>query len=367
MRARRTSAMVTAVVSLVLGATLLAPVAPASATQGDLGTCLRSAHKYHGGMLFFSDGRTTQTLLDEMVATLWAYGRKACWVKSSTLTMERVGEIWAALPEDQRPDTVLVGVPGTTTTTAGLLAGPPIHRLVGSSDSGLPSTISWGWRQRGRDVALNFLRKVGEVPTYGGGFSGTSDSWLVRSTDSTCARAAASPNGILIIGDSITYRDFDGIRKYFSSKGWIPCVYAQRSARVTDMLRQLRRYNVPVPKSVVVALGNNDVFTTTNYRYQMHRMRTYLGPDTNVVWTTIWRTRKTSFLKPLQYNAKVVNRITRDVAGLMPNSALVDWYSVAITHPGWMYDGIHLTYNGLQRRYSMFDAAARGLLVTNPA
>ena len=87
----------------------------------------------------------------------------------------------------------------------------------------------------------------------------------------------------------------------------------------------------------------------------------------NVVWTTVWRTRVSPLLKPLQYNCRVINNVTKDVASLMPHSAVADWYYYASRNPGWLYDGIHVTSGGLAYRYRQMDAAARSLLATNPA
>jgi hypothetical protein len=341
-----------------------AVVAPRATLAPGLDTCLRSAVAYPGGMLVYVDARLSASQVSRMQSELWARGRRACVLRAPSATVAAVTTHWAQIPAVRRPDTVLIGVRGTVAQAFAFYAGPHPARVVGSSDSGFAHRFTWPHGISGVGAADRFLVNVGELTIFAGSFSGTSDSWLVRSSVAQCARAAAAPNGVLVLGDSITYRDFAGLGSYLSSHGLVPCVLAQRSARVEDMLRQVSRLRIPVPKNIIVALGNNDVFSNRRYRYQLYRVQQWAGSARNVVWTTIWRTRTGAYLRQQQFNARVVNQVATDVGRLRSRSLVVDWYTEAVRHPGWLYDGIHLTSPGLNRRYSLFVAAVKRLMAS---
>ncbi len=357
-----------AAVSLLGPAPAIATAAPSAtvvrsaALAPALDTCLRAAAAYPGGMLVYVDGRLPVSQVARMESELWARGRRACVLRAPSATVPSVTAHWAQIPAVRRPDTVLIGVRGTVTQAFAFFDGPRPRRVVGSSDSGFSHRFSWPGGISGVAAAQRFLSQVGELTIFAGSFSGTSDSWLVRSSPAQCARAAAAPNGVLVLGDSISSKDFTGLGATLTRNGLVPCVLAQRSGRVEDLLRQITRLKIPIPRTILVALGNNDVFTDRRYRYQMYRVMQLAGPSRNIVWTTIWRTRTGAYLRQQQYNARVINQIVWDVSRLRPRSVVVDWYTEAIRHPAWLYDGIHLTSPGLARRYSLFVSGVKRLM-----
>jgi hypothetical protein len=269
-----------------------------------------------------------------------------------------------ALPLSRRPDTVVVGVPGYAWEANRWTSTKPQRRLLGSHDSGLSSGSSFTWRggTSGTTAGRLILARLGELTRYGGAWGGTSDAWLKRDSTTQCAKAAAAPNGVLVLGDSITSRDYDGIRNYLNSHGLVSCVFAQGSGRITDLVRRAREQRVPLPKTVIVALGNNDVFSAARVRNDIWLTQNWLGPDRNLVWLTIWRTRAGTYLPEQQYNARVINRLIWDLHSDRPNSTVIDWYAQCIRRPSLQYDGIHLTSSGLTLRYSMMTAAAKELI-----
>jgi lysophospholipase L1-like esterase len=181
----------------------------------------------------------------------------------------------------------------------------------------------------------------------------------------------ASPRGVLVLGDSITSRDFAGIHKGLIARGWVPCVYAQSSSRIYEHLSRLILKKVPLPHNVIIALGNNDIFTgrggyPVSFRAQAKALLSRLKGH-NVVFPTIWRSKRQPYLRALQHNAAVVNNDIRDLARGVSTISVPNWAAVIQRRPSLQYDGIHLTPTGLAARYTMFDAALEALVVKNPA
>jgi type III secretion system FlhB-like substrate exporter len=343
-------------------AAAVVPAAPAAALTADLDSCLRHAHYYPGGTLIYTDERITASQVSALRAETWAHGRPACVVRDTSMNVAKAAAHWAELPAARKPGTVLVGLPGNADQVRQWYGQLPTRRLMGSHDSGFGTQILWPGGLAGATAADRFLAKIGELAVYGGAWGGTKDYWLKRTSASQCAKAAAAPNGVLVLGDSITSRDFDGIVRYLSTHGVVPCVLAQGSGRVKDLLRRAKELQVPIPPTVIVALGNNDVFNADRIRYDMYQVHLWAGKDTNVIWPTIWRTKPGSLLPAQQRNALVINTIIRDMHSERPNSYAMRWYEQLRAHPSWQYDGIHLTPTGLERRYAMMVASVQYLL-----
>ena len=71
----------------------------------------------------------------------------------------------------------------------------------------------------------------------------------------------------------------------------------------------------------------------------------------NVVFPTVWRTKKQAWLRPLQHNAAVANNDIRDLARGQATISVPNWAAVIQRRPALQYDGIHLTPAGLVVRY----------------
>jgi len=348
-------------VALAAALVLLSAVPAGAATQ-DLPMCLRNAHAYAGGTLVYTDERLPRTHVAAFRDEMWDRGRVTCVVRGVGWDVARAARHWALLPANQRPQTVVLALPGDEAQVAKWRSRPQPRRVTGTTDSGLGWTFRWPAGTSGRPAARLVLSHLGELTRYGGTFSGTYLSWLVRDNATQCARAAASPNGVLVLGDSITYRDFDGMRTHLADQGLVPCVWAQRSARVQDMLKEARQLGVPLPPRVVIALGNNDLFVPQKFRWWVNQVHDWVGPDRDLVWVTVWRTKQSSLLPNLQFNARVVNRIIRDAqAERGPRSAVAEMYPELLANPQWLYDGIHLTSTGHRVRYDLIASALRDL------
>lgn len=361
------TALVTALVaSLLVGA---APAASA-ATVLDPATnlCLRGAALDPGGVLVLSDTRLTSYEAGRLAYTMRGVGRTTCVHRESRFTVAKAYAWWAGLPESRRPDTVVLAVPGTASQINLWGRQMPFRRLLGTVDSAINArgqvTL---WRRGSTGVAAGraIVIKLGELMVNAHAWAGTKATWLESSSAAQCAAAVASPKGVLLLGDSITSHDVAGAARALAARGYVPCVYAQSSSRIYEHLARINAGRVPLPKNVIVALGNNDIFTGAGgypYRFRSQALallRVLKGH--NVVFPTVWRTRKQTYLRALQHNCSVVNNIVRDLARDQPTWRTPDWAAVVRAHPQIQFDGIHLTSTGLAWRYDMFADALDSL------
>ena len=380
MSRRRTAgpARLAALASLAtaLVASLVVGVAPAAsaATVLDPATnlCLRGAAIDPGGTLVLSDTRLTAYEAGRLAYTMRGGGRSTCVHRESRLTVAKAYAWWAGLPESRRPDTVVLAVPGTAAQINLWGATMPFRRLLGTTDSAINARgriTLWPRTATGTTAGRAILTKLGELMVNAHPWAGTKASWLQNSSAAQCAAAVASPKGVLLLGDSITSHDVAGAARALTARGYVPCVYAQSSSRIYEHLNRILAKRVPLPRNVIIALGNNDIFTGAGgypYRFRTQALtllRALKGH--NIVFPTVWRTRKQTYLRALQHNCAVVNNIVRDLAKDQPTMRVPDWAKVVQMHPQIQFDGIHLTPTGLALRYDQFADALDSL--TAPA
>jgi len=327
-----------------------------------LDTCLRHATQYPGGMLVYTDERIYTSHMPRLQRWTWNNGRPACVVRNTAFNVARALDHWKTLPQSRRPDTVIVAVPGTTSQVRLWYGNQPRKRLIGSHDSAFGSQIYWPGYISGESAGARIMTKLGEQAIYAGAWGGTQDYWLKRSSVSQCNKAAASPKGVLVLGDSITSRDWSGMNTALTNGGLVPCILSQGSGRVKDLVRRAKEQKVPIPPTVIFALGNNDIFSPPQIRQDIFAAQLWAGPETNIVWPTIWRTKPGPLLSRQQHNALMINTVIRDIHASRPNSYVMDWYKTLRNHPSWQYDGIHLTSLGLKTRYATMIASVELLL-----
>ncbi len=375
----RTKSARTVLLALVVGlvAVLLPGPGPVSASTADVAAaavtapmvttptpamdvCLRVASWDPGGVLVFVDTRISAYQATRLVATLKGMGRTACVRRVRGQSVATAYRWWSGLPAVRRPDTVVLAVHGTAAQVALWRAQPPFRRLIGTPDSGIDSRrriSGWPSGASGAVAGRAILVRLGELMLNAHPWAGTKPQWLITSSAAQCAAALASPKGVLVLGDSITAHDVPGMFAALKARGYVPCINAQSSTRIYEHLARIAAGRVRVPRSVIVALGNNDIFTGARgypFRFRVQAialLRKLAGH--NVVWPTIWRSRPQTYLRALQHNCAVVNNVIRDLARDRPTMRVPDWGAVVRAHPALQFDGIHLTRTGLTMRYRM--------------
>jgi lysophospholipase L1-like esterase len=359
--------LVVSLVALLLPATATAtaslPAVRAAVVTGldpAMDVCLRVAAWDPGGVLVFVDTRITAYEATRLVVTLKGMGRSACVRRVRGQSVATAYTWWSGLASTRRPDTVVLAVRGTSAQVALWRAQPPFRRLIGTPDSGVDARrriVGWPSGARGAVAGRAILVRLGELMLNAHAWAGTKPQWLITSPATQCAAALASPKGVLGLGDSITAHDVPGMDAALKARGYVPCIYAQSSTRIYEHLARIAAGRVPLPRNVIVALGNNDIFTGSAgypFRFRVQAvslLRTLDGH--NVVWPTIWRTRQQTYLRALQHNCAAVNNVLRDLARDRPTMAVPDWGAVIRAHPTLQFDGIHLTRTGLSMRYTM--------------
>jgi lysophospholipase L1-like esterase len=358
--------------------TLLVAVAPtASATTvlaPAMDRCLRAAARDPAGVVVLTDSRLSTVEAVHLARTVRAMGRTTCVVRRSRSTVSSAFTWWSGLAPTRRPGTVVLAVPGNAAQLARWNALLPARRLIGTVDSGIAvnrRVTAWTRGAGGILAGRAILARLGELMINAHAWGGTSEQLLLHSTAAQCAAAVASPRGVLVLGDSITSRDFAGVHRALKARGYVPCVYAQSSSRIYEHLARLRAKKVPLPQNVIVLLGNNDIFTGRggypfSFRLQAKSLLSLLRGH-SVVFPTIWRTKRQPFLKALQHNCLVVNNIIRDLARGQSSIKVPDWGRVVLRRPSLQYDGIHLTPAGLAARYDMLSDALDAFMRATPA
>lgn len=369
-RRRRVAVLAGVVASLLT--TLVVGVAPtasaATVLDSTMNLCLRGAAIDPGGTLVLTDTRITSYEAGRLAYTMRGMGRTTCVHRQARFTVAQAYAWWAGLPESRRPDTVVLAVPGTSAQLNLWGAQMPFRRLLGTPDSAINARgriLGWARGATGFVAGRAILTKLGEVMFNAHAWAGTKASWLTTSSPAQCAAAVASPRGVLLLGDSITSHDFSGAARALAGRGYVPCIYAQSSSRIYEHLARIVAGRVPLPPNVIVALGNNDIFTGAGgypFRFRSQAvalMRALQGH--NVVFPTVWRTRQQTYLRALQHNCAVVNNVLRDLVKDQPQWRVPDWAKVVQAHPKIQFDGIHLTPSGLALRYDQFADALDSL------
>ncbi|MFN8148551.1 MAG: SGNH/GDSL hydrolase family protein [Candidatus Nanopelagicales bacterium] len=391
---RRTTVLASLGAAAALAASLLGTAAPAQAAPAAaapravvrptavaptvltsaMDRCLRQATADPGGAVVITDARISATESGRISQYLRMYGRTTCVLRSSGMTVSLAQRWWRGLPAGRQPGTVVLALRGSAVHWSRWSISLPARHLLGTVDSGAPlarRVTGWTRGVGGVTASRAILTRLGELMVYGHAWGGTSELLLKRSSAAQCAKAVASPRGVLVLGDSITSRDFAGIHTGLIARGWVPCVFAQSSSRIYEHLSRLILGKVPLPHNIVIALGNNDIFTgrggyPVTFRAQAKALLARLKGH-NIVFPTVWRTKKQPYLRPLQHNAAVVNNVIRDLARGVPTIRVPNWAAVIQRRPTLQYDGIHLTPAGLAARYDMFSASLESLVAANPA
>jgi len=152
---------------------------------------------------------------------------------------------------------------------------------------------------------------------------------------STGAPASAATK--IGLGDSV----MRGATSELRARGFrVNTVRSRQFSAAPALIRSLREAG-RLPPIVVIHLGNNGYIEQADCRQAVRAAgsrRVYL---VTVKVPRGWRAAN--------------NRRLRICANRFTNASIVDWFSYAVNHPSWFYDGFHLTPVG-RRKYASFIA-----------
>jgi hypothetical protein len=159
--------------------------------------------------------------------------------------------------------------------------------------------------------------------------------------------SAEAPTGtVTAVGDSVMLGAVEALQQEIPNLALIDARGSRQPPEAIAVLRQLRAAG-KLGNVVVVHIGNNGPFTAE----QFDEMMGVLSGTRKVlvVNTTV----------PDGYSRAPNNAMLADGARRYPNRAvLVDWHSASVGHPGYFWDGLHLTPPGA-RAYAGLIAAHR--------
>ncbi|MEP7115117.1 MAG: GDSL-type esterase/lipase family protein [Ilumatobacteraceae bacterium] len=177
---------------------------------------------------------------------------------------------------------------------------------------------------------------------------------------------------VALVGDSTSYAYFDGLPASFVDEGWGPFQLEVRSARRTlvtssiatsgiDAVRRIRAGGFD-PAVWIIALGTNDINVVSRTpgaaTALINAMLDEIGADHRVVWVNIY-----SQFDPV--TSVAFNDALDDVAASGDQLRVIDWHSLASTHPDWFNpDGIHNTLTGAIARNAFVADAAVAAIAT---
>jgi hypothetical protein len=159
--------------------------------------------------------------------------------------------------------------------------------------------------------------------------------------------SAETPTGtVTAVGDSVMLGAVETLQQEIPNLAVIDARGSRQAAEAIAVLRQLRATG-KLGNVVVVHVGNNGPLTAE----QFDEMMGVLSGTREVLMvnTTV----------PDGYSRAPNNEVLADGARRYPNRAvLVDWHAASAGHPGYFWDGLHLTPPGA-RAYANLIAAHR--------
>ena len=179
------------------------------------------------------------------------------------------------------------------------------------------------------------------------------DGPVVATTAATCRAVARWPKGVTVIGDSLTAQSVSEISRQFRAAGRPVCVNAQggrQTSQAVSVLRTMRASRMLAP-TVVLALGTNDVYTSTVVFNAAAKAALDLTATRSTVWAVGYRATE-----PM--GSARIEGLVGQWQESSPRLTSARWSGVAVSHPEiFRPDRIHPTVDG-RKVYAKFLVSA---------
>lgn len=186
---------------------------------------------------------------------------------------------------------------------------------------------------------------------------------------STCRARLASPNSVLLIGDSLTSAWMTSTTAAFTTAHRPVCINAQPGRQTAEAVRQLARYKsgglIKPQTTVVMAIGSNDAYgARAGYmRWQVDNVQRVLQYGKSyrqpVVWVDVlnwWRNHGVAAQRVYGAGTWVVNIQLWQKDAQYPNLRVAHWNALIRSHyTPCLFDGLHMNAYG--------DAARNALII----
>lgn len=137
-------------------------------------------------------------------------------------------------------------------------------------------------------------------------------------------RAAASPFGVLLLGDSSLTRTRPGLVAALAGR---PATWDHWNGRPThgsvDVAAAIDGAG-RLPRTLVVLSGSNDIFFPDGFAAQVERLMSIAGPTRRVVWVAPY-VRRPKFAEADRRNSAAIDSQLDAAAARHPNLHVVDW------------------------------------------
>jgi len=149
----------------------------------------------------------------------------------------------------------------------------------------------------------------------------------------------AAPAGLVTaIGDSTMLGAVDALQQQIPN---LALLDAQGSRQPQAAINLLRKYRADghLGDEVIVHVGNNGPFTAQDFDEMMK------------VLSEVRKVLVVNLTVPPNIDDPVAvpnDAVLLEGTQRYPNAVLVDWYPVSAGHPGYLWDGVHLTFRGAQ-------------------
>ena len=176
----------------------------------------------------------------------------------------------------------------------------------------------------------------------------TRESTAQRTSEFTTGPSAtASAGPVTAVGDSVMLGAVDALRRDIPNLTTIDARGSRQIPEAIGVLRQLRATG-ELGEVVIVHMGDNGIVTDQQFD---RMMRVLSGArEVLVVNTTV----------PDGHQWAPNNEVLADGAARYPEKAvLVDWHAASAGHPGYFWDGLHLTPQGARAYARLITAAYR--------
>jgi lysophospholipase L1-like esterase len=199
-----------------------------------------------------------------------------------------------------------------------------------------------------------------DLGPYGSGYRGDYTTYPVWLSPPTALQAALdSPNGVYLIGDSITVGHADQIAAYLTDTRKYPTgIRARSTAPMSDGIDWLiaaHHGGSGIPPTVVLAMGTNDIENPPVAWSQLDRLIADIGPERRLYVVSPFAARGGNTGPYFGYDIGNSARIAaREYALALsnPNVRVVDWHSRVFDNPlsnirSWLVDGVHPNAAGI--------------------
>lgn len=151
------------------------------------------------------------------------------------------------------------------------------------------------------------------------------------------SQPAATVEHVVVLGDSLTVTSRKHLQLLAEKSGYEIQIDAVSGRKTSAGIDALKKLEIPVGATVVVALGTNDSNDSPNYRATIDELMAAVPSGSPVVWLTSYRK------KPLDN----LTRALREAQLYHPRLSVADWVSVLESHKEWFNsDNVHYTPAG---------------------